>query len=154
MPKTPQTPTPSLQIDPQRYKVLASGRPVKLPPGEFRILAALAKANGKVLSRADLLESYHASQGARDIDSRAVDQHVARLRRNLGRDAAKAIVTVTNVGYKAEGIEVLKDAERFGVVSKIMRVVQPKKVGAYVTSWVEGDVLPNLREGHKFPLPA
>lgn len=145
--------TPKLQIDLTRYRTFVAGKFVKLPPKEFLLLSGLAKAKGRVLSRGDLLEAYYNSDGARDIDTRTIDQHIARLRKSLGR-AATIIETVTGVGYRAEGIEILDEQDRWGTVHKITRVFRPKKTGAFVMVRVDGDVMPNLREGHKFKIPA
>ncbi|HMZ25724.1 MAG TPA: helix-turn-helix domain-containing protein, partial [Elusimicrobiota bacterium] len=56
-------------------------------------------AGGKALSREDLLERVWGLDRAMDIDTRTVDQHVARLRSKLGAEK-KRVRTVKNIGYR------------------------------------------------------
>jgi DNA-binding response OmpR family regulator len=88
-----------MAIDVARHQVTVNGKPVRLAPKEFSLLTLLVESDGKVLSREQLLELIWGHEKGMDIDTRTVDQHVARLRRKLGREGAR-IVTVPNFGYQ------------------------------------------------------
>jgi DNA-binding response OmpR family regulator len=89
----------SLSVDFERHEVKVSGKASRLAPKEFQLLKLLIEADGKVLSRDHLLTVIWGHDAGMDIDTRTVDQHVARLRRKLGA-AADKIATVPNFGYK------------------------------------------------------
>ena len=78
------------------------GRPVELTAKEFGLLAALMRADGRVLGREQLLETVWGYGNAAEIESRTVDVHVRRLRAKLGSEARR-IVTVKAVGYRFDG---------------------------------------------------
>lgn len=88
-----------LRVDFARHEVKVKGRAVRLATKEFRVLELLLEADGKVLTRDGLLELVWGHDAGLDLDTRTVDQHIARLRRKLG-DAGALIVTVPNFGYK------------------------------------------------------
>ncbi len=88
-----------IAVDFERHEVRAGGKPVRLAPKEFILLKLLLEADGKVLSRERLLEQVWGHDEGLELDTRTVDQHVARLRRKLGAHA-KCIATVPNFGYK------------------------------------------------------
>ena len=88
-----------MTIDVARHLVAVKGKPVRLAPKEFSLLRLLVEADGKVLSRDRLLELIWGHDAGMDIDTRTVDQHVARLRRKLGEEGSR-IVTVPNFGYQ------------------------------------------------------
>jgi two-component system response regulator CpxR len=92
-------PSPSLSLhgvtlDPGARAVLCDGTPVELTTVEFDILHQLMRAAGRVLSRDHLSEALY-YRPASPLD-RAIDVHVSRLRRKLGRHRIK---TVRGVGY-------------------------------------------------------
>ena len=76
-----------------------NGKLVRLAPKEFSVLKLLIEADGKVLSRDQMLELIWGHEKGMDIDTRTVDQHVARLRRKLGQEGSR-IATVPNFGYQ------------------------------------------------------
>lgn len=78
-----------------------------LAPKEYEILKMLADAQGKVLSRQALLEKVWGHGRNMDMDTRTVDQHVARLRKKLGNIGLASIATVTNYGYRASGVTII-----------------------------------------------
>lgn len=86
-----------LIVDLSRHKVLVSGKPVELSSTEFRLLTELMQANGRVLTRDNLLDR----AWGRDcfVIPRTVDTHVRRLRSKLGA-AGDYIETVRGVGYR------------------------------------------------------
>ncbi len=91
-----------LAIDEGRRRVVVGGVPVELTGKEFGLLAALARAGGRVLTREQLLETVWGYANAAEIESRTVDVHVRRLREKLG-PAARRIETVKGLGYRLEG---------------------------------------------------
>ena len=84
-------------IDPTRREVRVAGRAVRLRPQEVALLLALARSEGRVLSREALLR--HAWGYGEGGATRTVDKHVVALRSRL-RDSAVRIVTVRGLGYK------------------------------------------------------
>ncbi|OIO06036.1 MAG: DNA-binding response regulator [Elusimicrobia bacterium CG1_02_63_36] len=88
-----------LEVDAERHEVRIKGRPTTLTPKEFEFLRLLFRADGKVLSRDTLLERIWGYDKSMDIDTRTVDQHIARLRKKL-RSEGQRILTVTNAGYR------------------------------------------------------
>jgi two-component system phosphate regulon response regulator PhoB len=92
----------SLHVDEARHAVTVDGRSVELTAKEFGLLAALMRADGRVLGREQLLETVWGYANAVEIESRTVDVHVRRLRAKLG-DEARRIVTVKAVGYRFDG---------------------------------------------------
>jgi DNA-binding response OmpR family regulator len=78
----------------------SDGSELHLTSTEFRLLTDLAAANGKVLSREDLLE--HVWGYDYFGDSRLVDVHIRRLRMKIEPDPASPtyLVTVRGTGYK------------------------------------------------------
>jgi DNA-binding response OmpR family regulator len=88
-----------LAIDFQKYTVTVKNKPVALSSKEFEFLKILVQARGKALSRDQLLESVWGYDRSYDIDTRTIDQHIARLRDKLGNES-KRVITVKNVGYR------------------------------------------------------
>lgn len=85
-------PAQGLVLDEQRHVAMLDGRMLPLTPAEFRLLAALAGARPRVLSRAALLESVGGRAGAAE---RSVDSLIHHLRRKLatmrpGEDMVRA----------------------------------------------------------------
>ena len=85
-----------ITIDHDRREVFANGTKKHLTPKEYAILHYLL-TSGKIVSREDLLEKIWGHPKSLKIDTRTVDQHIARIRTSLGK---WAIETVTNSGYK------------------------------------------------------
>lgn len=82
-------------LDPRRSSVALDGRVVTLTSHEYRTLAYLMLAAGRVVSRSELTEHIYAQDC--DRDSNTVEVFIARLRRKLGADA---ILTVRGLGYR------------------------------------------------------
>ena len=91
-----------LVVDRERHEARIGGRLIALTAIEFRLLAALLEAEGRVLSRDQLLDVIHGQDEA-DILDRTVDVHIGRLRDKLGDDAdtPRYVATVRGVGYRA-----------------------------------------------------
>lgn len=91
-------PDDAVQIDDERHEVTVYGKFKQLTPKEFTLLVTLTKAHGRVLSR-ETLQLAVWGPTYEGIDTRTVDQHVARLRRKLGPEGSR-ITTVPNFGYQ------------------------------------------------------
>ena len=101
-----------LVVDRERHEVRVAGRLVVLTSIEFRLLVALLEADGRVLSRDQLLDAVYGADEA-DILDRTVDVHVGRLRDKLGDDADRPayVATVRGVGYRAAPIAAAAGSE-------------------------------------------
>jgi len=88
-----------LEIDLLRHEVRVAGRPARLTPTEFKLLAHLASED-RAFTRRELLQA--AWETAFVPDVRSCDVHVANLRRKIEDDPARPerIVTVRGVGYR------------------------------------------------------
>lgn len=99
-------PTPlrhgDLTIDPARQEVTRDGAPIALTRAEFRLLLALVRAEGRILSREALLDALYGEADGAVLD-RTVDVYVRRLREKLGDDvdSPQYVLTVRGVGYRA-----------------------------------------------------
>jgi DNA-binding response OmpR family regulator len=91
-----------LTIDPARFEVRRGEHIVPLTNVEFRLLATLVAAEGRVLTRDQLLDAVYGHDEAEVLD-RTVDVHIGRLRDKLGdrADAPRYVATVRGVGYRA-----------------------------------------------------
>jgi two-component system, OmpR family, response regulator RegX3 len=89
-----------LRIDFARHSVEVDGRPVRLTPSEFKLLALLAEEPERVFTRRQIMEHLWETQYVGD--ARACDVHVSNVRRKIERDPAhpERIVTVRELGYK------------------------------------------------------
>jgi len=86
-----------IEIDPVRHVVRVHDSEVTLTPTEFRLLELLARRPGWVFSRSQIVEWIHGPGHA--VTDRAVDVHVAGLRKKLGETGA-LVETVRGVGYR------------------------------------------------------
>ena len=87
-----------IHLDAETHRVSRGGKPLKLGPTEFRLLATLMEKPGRVWSREQLLDRVW----GRDIyvDTRTVDVHVGRLRKALGVHGGEDPVrTIRGAGY-------------------------------------------------------
>jgi two-component system phosphate regulon response regulator PhoB len=89
-----------LAIDFEKYLVSCQDQPITLTPSEFKLLAALAKQQGRVLTRERLIELVQ-GEGVSVVD-RAIDTHIFGLRKKLGA-CADIVETVRGVGYRVKG---------------------------------------------------
>jgi two-component system phosphate regulon response regulator PhoB len=86
-----------IAVDRRAHRVTVDGAEIELTATEFRLLGVLIEREGRVQSRAQLLETVWQAQP--DIQTRTVDMHVQRLRQKLGA-AGDAIETVRGAGYR------------------------------------------------------
>ncbi|MFL5518822.1 MAG: response regulator transcription factor [Gemmatimonadales bacterium] len=94
-----------VELDPAVREVRRSGVPVALRPKEYDLLHALARREGRLAERGELLREvwgYHES-----VLSRTLDTHIGELRRKLEADpsAPRHILTVRKVGYRLAGVD-------------------------------------------------
>jgi len=89
-----------LLIEPDQGLVTLGGEPVPLTRTEFRLLAELAAAEGRVRTREQLLDTVwgYGYFG----DNRLVDVHIARLRAKVEPDPAHPthVITARGLGYR------------------------------------------------------
>lgn len=96
-----------VQLNTDTHEVFVDGESVKLTLTEFRLLAALIQASGRVLNRAALMAK--AMGPGVTVTERTIDVHVTSIRKKLGGRAG-IIKTVRGVGYRATA-EQATDAE-------------------------------------------
>ena len=91
-----------VELDLEARALRRRGRSIHLRPLEFRLLEELARAQGRPLSRAWLLD--HAWGSAPAVGSRTIDVHIRWLREKVERDPDRPvhILTVRGVGYRLE----------------------------------------------------
>ena len=103
-PAAPPGEAPEIAVGPlriylQRREATLSGEPLRLTSLEFDLLAALARARGRVKSREQLIETVAERQY--DGLDRSIDVHIWSLRRKLGDDPKnpRFIRTIRSAGY-------------------------------------------------------
>lgn len=96
-----------IELNPSTRIVLVDERGVDLTRTEFDLMQTLISSGRRVRSKADLTlalrgETYVTSYLVTDADKRAVEVHVANLRRKLGDNSStpRWIETVRGVGYR------------------------------------------------------
>jgi len=89
-----------LVLDPEQRRVLLGAQPLELTAAEYKLLAALMQAPGKVFTREELLSRLY-SHGESVVE-KTVDVHIGHLRQKLGDDPAspRYIHTVRGFGYR------------------------------------------------------
>ena len=89
----------ALTIDYDAREVTLEGRRVGLTHHEFELLVALARANGRVLSREQLMDALRGEEY--EAFDRSIDVHVSKLRAKIEADprAPRYLKTVRGVGY-------------------------------------------------------
>jgi DNA-binding response OmpR family regulator len=104
-PERPLSPTAlqigDLRIDPATRVVTRAGREVTLTAREFEVLEYLARHEGEVVSRAQLLE--HVWAGDFDGSPNIVDVYIGYLRKKLERPSGRRLIrTVRGAGFMLE----------------------------------------------------
>ena len=91
-----------LRVDRERHTAELGRRPVALTAIEFRLLVALLEADGRVLTRDQLLDAVYGLE-AEAVLERTIDVHIGRLRDKLEDTAAEPrfVATVRSVGYRS-----------------------------------------------------
>lgn len=88
-------------VDSNGYTLTSpDGQDVTITPGEFRVLYALLKSRGRVLSRDQLLDAITGHEEA--PNDRMIDAFISRIRKKIEKNPRRPayIMTVTGVGYR------------------------------------------------------
>lgn len=91
-----------LRLDPGALQVLKNGQPIALTPTEYKILACLMSAPGRIFTKVQL---YEAVSGAYfESDENTMMVHISKLRDKIEDDPRRPrfIITVRGLGYKIE----------------------------------------------------
>lgn len=86
-----------LVIDDERHEVTLDGEPLQFTLTEYKLLRFLARRPGRVFTRSQILSNIQDEDVL--VVERAIDVHVAAVRRKLG-ESADCIETVRGVGYR------------------------------------------------------
>ncbi|MBL8885188.1 MAG: response regulator [Phycisphaerales bacterium] len=86
-----------IEINTDTHQAALHDQPIKLTLTEFRILASLVQAGGRVLSRNALMT--RAMGPGVTVTERTIDVHVTSIRKKLA-DSAHIVKTVRGVGYR------------------------------------------------------
>jgi DNA-binding response OmpR family regulator len=88
-----------LSIDTSKHEVVIEGETVRLTLTEFKLLAALVGARGRVLTRDQLMDKAMGTDVF--VTDRAIDVHITAIRKKLG-NANWLVHTVRGVGYRLQ----------------------------------------------------
>lgn len=86
-----------IEIFPEKILVQVKGEPIDLTTTEFRIIEALVKRKGRVLTRSQILDVL--GDDRQFVLDRTIDVHILNLRRKMG-SYGKIIQTIRGIGYK------------------------------------------------------
>lgn len=89
-----------VSLDAQNHSVTFYEEKVELSPTEFRLLQVLLESNGRVLSKAHLLDEVWGITF--ESESTVVDTYISYLRKKLHRDGFEGIRTVRGVGFQLQ----------------------------------------------------
>jgi DNA-binding response OmpR family regulator len=94
-----------LHIDVDRRVVMYGDRRIAVTPLQLRILAALVRAQGHVLSRAELQQAIWPDEPT--DDGRRLDAHIRRIRARLGDDplTPRLLLTVRAEGFRLADVD-------------------------------------------------
>ena len=92
----------NVEVDFARCLARRAGVPVDLTPLEFKVLAALIQARGRLLNRDQLIDQ--AWGAGISVTDRVVDNHILNLRRKLEEKPAEPryLLSVRGLGYRFE----------------------------------------------------
>ena len=91
-----------LTLDAEGWTAHWAGAEVPLTVSEFNLLKALASAQGRILSRDQLIDQIHGPGFA--ITDRTIDSHIRNLRRKFAEGGGHDVVeTKAGVGYRLGG---------------------------------------------------
>jgi len=91
----------AVEMDLDRYRVMASGRRLRLTSKEFELLRVLLEARGRIVRRETLFSKVWGHPAGAGIASRTLDVHIRRLRMILENEGPR-ILTVRGVGYRLD----------------------------------------------------
>lgn len=99
-PPAATTTVAALMLDESHWQATLHGTPLGLTRREFRLLQVLARQQGRIFSRAQLLDQ--AYEDTLDVNERAIDSHIKNLRKKLkaaSADGSDWIRSVYGVGF-------------------------------------------------------
>jgi two-component system alkaline phosphatase synthesis response regulator PhoP len=93
----------SFELDISRFELRHEGRPVDTTTTELKLLSALIRSRGRVLSRDRLLDVVWGR--AISVTDRVIDNHIVALRKKIEDDPAtpRYLTSVRGVGYRFDG---------------------------------------------------
>ena len=93
----------NVEVDFTRGEVRCGGQIADMTPIEFRLLAALIRLRGRVLTREQLLDEVWGADSA--PTDRVVDNHIMNLRRKIEAHPEKPrfLVSLRGMGYRFDG---------------------------------------------------
>ncbi len=90
-----------VKLDRNFHSLARNGKSVSLTALEFRLLWFLAEAEGRLMTRAQILE--HVWNDTSGVPTRVVDVHVAALRKKIAEvDAPLELSSVRGIGYRLD----------------------------------------------------
>jgi len=90
-----------LHIDSEQNRVHRGEDHIEISPRDVEVLAWLTGAEGRTVSRAELLKEVWGYQRVESVQTRCVDMHIAKLRRKLSEITDEALIeTVRGSGYR------------------------------------------------------
>ncbi len=89
-----------VEVNFDTHEVISGGDPIKMTPKELKLLRYFIDHPHRVISRQELLSEVWDVSG--NLQTRAVDQFIARLRKIIERDPAdpQHLVTIRDAGYR------------------------------------------------------
>ena len=89
-----------IEADFATHEVTVRGKPVRMTSKELRLLRYFVESHGRVISRNELLSEVWDLSG--NLQTRAVDQFIARLRKIIEPDTANPVhlLTIRDAGYR------------------------------------------------------
>ncbi|MFG0260892.1 MAG: response regulator transcription factor [Novipirellula sp. JB048] len=90
----------AVRVDFETHEVMVAGKPVRMTPKELRLLRYFVENPNRVISRNELLSEVWGMSG--NLQTRAVDQFIARLRKNIEPDSTAPVhlLTIRDAGYR------------------------------------------------------
>jgi two-component system alkaline phosphatase synthesis response regulator PhoP len=95
----PSKPRTDMRVDVARHEVWISNQEVELTRREWQLLLLLVARPGCLVTTERIFQEFFGDAWA-EIDTRALSQHMARLRRKIGYER---IETVPRFGFKFRG---------------------------------------------------
>ncbi len=88
----------NLVVDIDNHNASLGQTQLKLTNREFELLKIFLKNQGKVIRREEIFSRIY-NQDSIEMESRAIDRHIASLRKKIGDKSGKIIRTIYGVGY-------------------------------------------------------
>lgn len=86
-----------ITINTHRREIFRNGKRVDTTPKEFRVIETLFLNRDRAMTREELFLAVWPDAAAANIETRTMDQHVARARKKVG---SEVIETVRDFGYR------------------------------------------------------